>query len=100
MQESWATVFGHSKVFETMAAACSALGEHFDACEGDLNAIAKALEAEFETSGKYRAHMNPAKMLQRIKALRDDLPKVRFDVLSLPSLAMACLGPLIATPCV
>ena len=81
-------------------ASCVGLERHFEGCSNDLDAIAKSLEFEFQNSTLYR-HVravpcsllpfcastppcvlpiwrvqNPAQMLQRIKALQDDMPKV------------------------
>jgi len=59
------------------AAACAELEAHFAGCSSDLDAIAQTLEAGFDKHGLYRR--NPAQMLQRLKALREDLPKVQED---------------------
>ena len=60
-----------------MAAACAELEAHFASCSSDLDAIAQTLESGFDSHGYYRR--NPAQMLQRLKALREDLPKVQED---------------------
>uniref|UniRef100_A0A7S1HNX1 Protein FAM33A n=1 Tax=Hemiselmis andersenii TaxID=464988 RepID=A0A7S1HNX1_HEMAN len=61
----------------SMQAASLELEQQFAKCTEDLDSIAKKLDADFEGSDAYKR--NPLQILQRVKALQDDLPRVQED---------------------
>eukprot|EP00960_Hanusia_phi_P048999 759303-Hanusia_phi.AAC.1 len=56
--------------------ACQSLFSHFESCGDDIAMITRILEEDFQKEGSYSKAI---KVLERLRALKEDLPKVQED---------------------
>ena len=62
-----------------MEAAITALEQQFTSAEQDLTYVSKKLEVEFATQNEDE-HLNPVRLMERIKRVSEELPKLKEDV--------------------